>query len=83
MIQTLLTMPGDSSQRRCYDCAHCQAALSWWCVNPDAIKARGSQIPGVRDCPYWESAKTVGEVIWWKRLLGNYIILDNREARRA
>ena len=40
-------------KRSCYDCSHLKAALSWWCRNPDAIKARGTSIPSCIKCPYW------------------------------
>lgn len=40
--------------KRCYDCAFMKPALSWWCSNKEAIKARGTSIPGIKNCPYWE-----------------------------
>lgn len=36
------------------DCRHLKAALSWWCTNPNAIKYRGTSIPGVKGCPFFE-----------------------------
>lgn len=41
-------------KRSCYDCAFCKPALSWWCTNKEAIKLRGTSIPGIIKCPYWE-----------------------------
>ncbi len=79
MIHTLLVVPGDATKRRCYDCRHCQGALSWWCVNDEAAKRRGTRIPGERDCPQWESAETVGEVGFWRSMFRRYIVIDNRE----
>ncbi len=43
-------------RKGCYDCKHLTAALSWWCGNKNAIKARGTRIPGVIHCPYWDPA---------------------------
>lgn len=41
-------------RRSCYDCLFLKSALSWWCTNKDACKARGTSFPGVIHCPYWE-----------------------------
>lgn len=41
-------------KRSCYDCRFCKSVLSNWCTNKNAIKARGTRIPGVIKCPYWE-----------------------------
>ena len=41
-------------KKSCYDCGHLESALSWWCVNEEAIKARGTSIPGCIHCPYWK-----------------------------
>lgn len=57
----------DSEKRSCSDCRHMQAAVSWWCQNENAIKARMTKIPGVHGCPYWEPAKPA--VSFWKKLL--------------
>lgn len=42
--------------RRCYDCAHMQGAVSWWCTDKEAIEHRGTRIPGIRDCIFWSPA---------------------------
>lgn len=41
-------------KKSCYDCRHIKQALSWWCGNPDAIKRRGTSIPGCVKCPFWK-----------------------------
>lgn len=41
-------------RRSCYDCNHLHSAVSWWCGNAKAIRARGTAIPGCIHCPYWE-----------------------------
>lgn len=40
-------------RRSCYDCAHLIARVSWWCSNKDAIRDRGTAIPGCIHCPHW------------------------------
>lgn len=57
MFGNMLTEPPDATQRRCYDCTHLKAAVSWWCTNPAAVKARGTNIPGTRECVYWAPGK--------------------------
>ena len=43
------------------NCAYCRylfAAVTLWCHNDGAIKARGTKIPGVNHCPYWGADKS-------------------------
>jgi len=35
------------------DCRHLGAALSLWCTSELCIRARGTSIPGVINCPYY------------------------------
>lgn len=56
MIANIVTKKPDSAQRRCYDCVSLEAAVSWWCVNKEAIEWRGTAIPGVYNCPFWKPA---------------------------
>lgn len=44
-------------KRSCYACKYMKSALSWWCGNDEAIKARGTSIPGCIKCSYWELKK--------------------------
>ena len=44
--------------RNCAFCGWMKAAVSWWCSNEDAIKARHTSIPGIRHCPYWKPDKS-------------------------
>ena len=48
-------------KKSCYDCDHLKSVISWWCTNPNAIKARGTRIPGVIKCPFWSSMKKIPE----------------------
>lgn len=41
----------------CVYCKHLVSKVSWWCSNEDAIKARGTRIPGVIHCPYFKLDK--------------------------
>lgn len=41
-------------RRWCTDCRFMYARLNWWCGNKKAIESRGTAIPGVHQCPYWE-----------------------------
>ena len=41
-------------RRWCPDCRFMYARVNWWYVNKKAIDARGTAIPGVHQCPYWE-----------------------------
>lgn len=65
-------------RKSCEDCTHLTQALSLWCSNEDAIKDRGTRIPGCIHCPHWapdwkyipKQFKTPenGYKPWWKRL---------------
>jgi hypothetical protein len=79
MIQaTYISGTPNAERRSCHDCRHCQAAVSWWCVNPQAREARGTPIPGEINCPFWEpilsweevKAEHEGKRTWWDRLWG-------------
>jgi hypothetical protein len=66
----------DEKRKSCFDCNQCQGAVSWWCVNEQAAKARGTKIPGVVHCPHWEPIPTKEELYenanFFSRLLGIY-----------
>lgn len=51
------TTAPDATLRRCFDCRHMRAAVSWWCTNKEAIAHRGTSIPGIRDCGFWAGAE--------------------------
>lgn len=40
--------------RGCHYCKHCQPAVTWSCRNREAIKARGTNIPDVKECSWFE-----------------------------
>lgn len=62
----------DATQRRCYDCSHLKGYVFWWCKNEEAVKWRGTAIPGVHDCPFWSPAPTEPPTLverikgWWR-----------------
>lgn len=38
-------------------CGHCGwlvAAITLWCSNKEAVKARRTNFPGICNCPYWK-----------------------------
>lgn len=41
-------------KRSCHDCRHLKAKVSWWCTLKEAIRWRGTRIPGGCLCPFWE-----------------------------
>lgn len=43
-----------TERRSCVDCKFLQSYVSWWCTNEQAKLSRGTSIPGVIHCPYWE-----------------------------
>ena len=45
------------TDKNCGFCGWLKAAVSWWCKNEDAHKARGTSIPGICHCPYWKPDK--------------------------
>lgn len=58
----------DAERRACFDCTHCKAAISWWCMNKDAIAARMTRIPDASNCPHWAPIRT--EFTRWERWFG-------------
>lgn len=46
----------DANRRGCFDCRFCASAVSWWCVSQEAVEWRGTNIPGVHNCPFWKPA---------------------------
>jgi len=41
-------------RKSCVDCKFLKSYATWWCTNEQAKLARGTSIPGVIHCPYWE-----------------------------
>ena len=41
-------------KKSCGHCGYLKSALSLWCTNEEAIKARGTRIPGCIKCIYWK-----------------------------
>jgi len=70
--KTVIKGQPDGDQASCYDCRHCKAALSWWCVNEDAISWRGTRLAGVIKCPFWDG---VDQARWWHHLTPFVLIL--------
>lgn len=51
----------DPIKRSCHDCHDCQASISWWCKNEEAVKAHSSNIPGRIKCDFWTPCKTLSK----------------------
>ena len=41
-------------KQSCGHCGHLLAAVTLWCGNEEAAKARGTRFPGICNCPYWK-----------------------------
>jgi len=49
-------------KKSCYDCNHLKSALSHWCSSKEAIKARGTSLPGCIKCDFWQpNSKVIKE----------------------
>ena len=46
-------------KRDCYHCAFLKAAVTLWCRNDEAIEYRGTAIPGVFKCIFWQPNEKV------------------------
>lgn len=46
-----------SVRRSCGDCVYCRGYISLWCMNPEAVKVRGTHLPGICHCPYWHRSR--------------------------
>jgi hypothetical protein len=66
-------------KRSCYDCSHLFARVSWWCGNEEAVKARGTAIPGCIHCTFWKpdfshiddkykTPENGYRLTWWQKL---------------
>lgn len=76
MTEFLTRSIPDTTQRRCYDCRHLRGAISLWCISPEARRARGTAIPGVRECSYWMPMRRAAEVSRLARWFGGYVVVE-------
>lgn len=58
----------DPERRSCRDCRFVRGAVSLWCMNHEACKARGTKIPGCVGCPFWRPMLPAEKRGWWSRL---------------
>ncbi len=56
-------------RKHCADCAFLVGYVNWWCRNEEAIKFRGTKIPGVVKCPFWSPD--------WKHIDKKYKTAEN------
>lgn len=66
----------DAERRSCVDCHHCQAAISWWCVNKKALDSGYSLY--TEGCPYWCPCDTIEDVGSLDLYSEEYIVFDMR-----
>lgn len=57
----------NKEERCCYDCKFCIAYISWWCKNEECVEWRGSNLPGVKNCPFWEPCIEYETLSWWEK----------------
>lgn len=66
----------DGEKAACVDCRHMVGAVHWWCGNEDAIKWRGTSLPGVHSCPFWKGIPLKKEVPLWHRVIYDWHGVD-------
>ncbi len=66
----------DEQRKSCFDCRYCQGAVSWWCINEEAIDYRGTSIPGVHNCHFWKPIQVWNNLKWWKKLFNTDIKIE-------
>lgn len=78
MIEIVLKKPDVSNTKSCINCRSFRGAVSWWCINELAVEHRGTSIPGICNCGYWEQARTLKDLSWFERhfLKSKYILVD-------
>ena len=69
----LISGKPDDQKKSCSDCYWCQGAVSWWCKNSNAVKTRGTNIPGVNNCNFWKPCRTWKELSWFEKLFGSFV----------
>ena len=63
------TFTPDASLKACEDCRHLKGFASLWCTNKEAVRRRGTAIPGTVHCPQWAPIMTMNRLGFWKRLM--------------
>ena len=60
----------DTERQGCPDCRFRLAHVSWWCHHEEAVKRRGTKMPGVKGCQFWKPARTMKDLTCWERWFG-------------
>lgn len=76
-LEAIFTHEPDASRRSCYDCMHCQALVSWWCVNEQARIAHGTALPIQEQCRFWAPGRLAPDRSFWEKLFATYVLIDN------
>ena len=66
----------DVERRGCKDCRFLQGAVTLWCMNAEACKARGTATPGAIECDEWQPMLKPEEISFLDRIFGDYIKVD-------
>jgi hypothetical protein len=48
-------------KRDCYHCAFLGGYISLWCLNDEASEYRGTKIPGIYNCHFWQPNEKIIE----------------------
>jgi hypothetical protein len=80
VIRLALALPANEADRGCADCAYLRGAVSWWCTNRAAVKARGTAIPGAYGCQHWKPAPPEGLTDAWNP---DVIVVRSEADRKA
>ena len=59
-------------EKSCYTCRYCQASVSWWCVNKDAIKLNQSKIPSGL-CGFWKEMRNIKDLTFLEKTFKDFI----------
>jgi len=71
----------NESEKDCYDCRHCKAAVGWWCTNENAVKWRGTSFPGQQNCKDWEPCRSKSDLSFVEKYFSlNFIYIDGRKS---
>lgn len=60
-------------EKSCHNCRFCQAFVSWWCVNKEAIELKKTKIPDGAGCEFWKKMRSIDDLTWVEKTFKNFI----------
>jgi len=76
MIEAIATSKiKNTDEKGCRTCCFCQAAVSWWCVNKDAIELNQTKIPDKIGCKFWKRMRSIDNLTWIERTFKDFIYI--------